>query len=82
MDAKTTAAMRRLVAEGSIRRGGRFLWICPICCARVATGADLLSVTRAGRNHCLVHTGSPETTGRPTRSRTAEGLPPRHVVGA
>ena len=63
MNMRLMQEVRRLVAEGSIRRGERFIWVCPICCARVATGGDLMVISQAGTNHYLVHTDSLDSVG-------------------
>ena len=82
MDMNTLSEVRRLVAEGSIKRGDKFIWVCPICCARVTSGVDLTLVHQAARNHSLVHAqalASPRNNRTPERRHTHRPEPGQRV---
>ena len=55
MDTTTRSRVRRMVAEGCIREGDRFIWVCPGCCQRVGVGRDVGVIHRMATSHCLAH---------------------------
>jgi len=55
MGLTTMGQVRRLVAEGNFRADDLYIWVCPMCCTRIAAGTDPVAVNRTAISHCLVH---------------------------